>query len=95
MKTLDLSLSPRENSRYAVLNGTAETGFLIVRLFKSKPTWQIRHELGDTVGEMLRREIEVEHDDVSSAFAALTGYLNRVGSSDMTTVSFKPAALVA
>ena len=92
MKTVDLSLSPRPNVRYAVLDGEAETGFLIFRTYAGgSAVWRIYHELGDHAAEMIGRDIPLDHDDLGEAFELLEAYLRIARTSDVTKMSFQPA----
>lgn len=93
MTELDLSLSPRAQARYAVLNCKSETGFLIARaLAGTRPVWQIRHELGDHVDDMIAEEIRLEHEDLVDAFMLLEAFLSTVRTTDVTAMHFKPVS---
>lgn len=89
MKPLDISISPRPGSHYAVMNRSEDTGFRIV----SKPLtgWKIKHELGEAVSEMLRQEIGLECDDLAKALEALKEYMRAQGTYAATEMRFRPS----
>lgn len=92
MSKLDLSLSPRPDAHFAVLNGADETGFVIARGVRdfTRVVWHIRHALGNVVTEMIGREIQLEYADFGEAFETLEAFLRLERTDDVTKMKFKP-----